>query len=133
MHIFTTVHVIPGVNCVIWVALKLPVGMKSVCMPALALQLIRMCLVLQKTRFLFGHYQKVPCCKSVGFFVVQCETLPLPLFYSSIAPSQPQTESRSVDKLVVKLNMRTITKSIAKVKMTKPVLVCSIQKSSCVN
>ncbi len=36
-------------------------------------------------------------------FLVQCQTLPLPLLYLSIAPSPPQMESRSVDKLIVKL------------------------------
>ncbi len=41
---------------------------------------------------------------NVMAFLVQCQTLPSPLFYSLIAPNPPQTESRSVDKLVVKLN-----------------------------
>ncbi len=96
MHIFTAALVIHLVNCVIWVALNLPVRMKSVFVSALVLQLIGMCVVLQKTRFLFGHFTegvvKVPCCKSVGISgAMRSVALTFILFINS---SQPTTNGK---------------------------------------
>ncbi len=92
MHIFTAALVIHGVNCVIGVALKLPVCMKSVFVSALVLQLIGMCVVLQKACLLFGYYQEVPCCKSVGISgAMRNVALTFILFINS---SQPTTNGK---------------------------------------